>query len=62
MRLGSAFWQAVRETVERGSHDPGSRQAWDTVAVVRNWPDSEAPTARPASPLIEVDLPFRRSE
>jgi hypothetical protein len=25
-------------------------------------PDSEAPTAGPAGPLIEVDLPCRRSE
>jgi hypothetical protein len=25
-------------------------------------PDSEAPTAGPAGPLIEVDLPYRRSE
>jgi hypothetical protein len=26
------------------------------------WPDSEAPTAGPAGPLAEVDLPCRRSE
>src|SRR5262249_1287356 len=26
------------------------------------WPDSEVPTARPVSPLIEIDLPCRRSE
>src|SRR6266849_9189782 len=27
-----------------------------------HWPDPEAPTASPAGPLTEVDLPCRRSE
>jgi ABC-type nitrate/sulfonate/bicarbonate transport system permease component len=31
-------------------------------ARVRSWPDPEAPTASPAGPLTEVDLPCRRSE
>jgi len=28
----------------------------------RTWPDPEAPTAGPAGPLTEVDLPCRASE
>src|SRR5260370_21491915 len=30
--------------------------------LVASWPDSEAPTAGPAGPLTEGDLPCRRSE
>jgi hypothetical protein len=34
----------------------------DARARDRFWPDPEAPTAGPAGPLTEVDLPCRRNE